>query len=241
MTKTVLATLTLTFLLLTAFAQKNTYIGAEGALNNDVYEIIDNGNLLKKVPFLTGYFGLNIRKDLSSTIFIETGLLRKYYNEGIGFKTSPGFAEGNAINGWFIPFRLGTRINIHKQKIHLVPVIGYTLGINSDYGYGDGGIAGHEMNDQDTIYYSVYSKLSLRRTFPLLQTGMSVEFIFLRIVLVSLAANYYTGFKNLIEQDIEYTHNSIKYKANGISKGEIMSFGMAVKYPISHLWSSKRR
>jgi hypothetical protein len=241
MTKTFLATLILTFLLPTAFAQKNTYIGGEAAVNHDVYEIIDNGRLLKKVPLITGYFGFNIRQDLSPMVFVETGLLRKYYNEGIGFKVFSGYTDGNAINGWFIPLRLGTRINIRKQRVHLVPVIGYTLGINSDYGYGDGGFGGHIINSQDTIYYSSYSKLSLRRTFPLLQTGMGVEFIFLRTALVSLAANYYTGFKNLIEQDISYTHNSTTYTAKGLSKGEIVSFGVAVKYPVSHLWSGKRR
>lgn len=241
MAKTVLATLTLTFLLTSAFAQKNTYIGAEGAVNHDVYEIIDNGNLLKKVPLISGYFGFNIRQDLGSAVFVETGLLRKYYNEGIGFKVFRGYAEGNAISGWFIPLRLGTRINVRKQKVHLVPVIGYALGINADYGYGDGGIGGFDMNNQDTIYHSVYSKLSLRRTFPLLQTGMGVEFIFLRTALVSVAANYYTGFKNLIEQDIEYTHNSTTYTAKGLSKGEIMSLGISVKYPVNQLWRSKRR
>ncbi len=241
MTHPVLATLALAFLLTTASAQKNTYIGGEGAVSHDVYEIIDNGNLLKKVPLLTGYFGFNIRQDLSSTVFVETGLLRKYYDEGIGFKTSPGYSSGNEISGWFIPLRLGTRINLRKQKVHLVPVIGYTLGINSDYGYGDGGSAGSEIYKQDTISYRNYAKLSLRRTFPLLQTGMGVEFILLRTALVSLAANYYTGFTNLIEQDIEYTHNSTTYTAKGLSKGEIASFGVAVKYPINHLWSSKRR
>lgn len=241
MAKTVLTTATLILLLNSVFAQRNTYIGGEGAVNHDVYEIIDNGTLLKKVPLVTGYFGFNIRKDLSPAVFIEVGLLRKYYDEGIGFKVSADNAETNAINGWFIPLRLGTRINIGKEKIHLVPVIGYTLGINSDYGYGDGGVGGQFINSQDTIDYNVYSKLSLTRTFPLLQTGIGVEFILLRTLLISLAANYYTGFKNLIEQNIEYTYNANTYSAKGLSKGEIVSFGLAIKYPISHLWSHNRR
>ena len=241
MAKTVLTTLSLIFLCTSVFAQKNTYIGGEGAVNHDVYEIIDNGTLLKKVPLITGYFGFNIRQDLSPAVFLEVGLLRKYYNEGIGFKVFDSYTEDNAISGWFIPLRLGTRINIHKHKVYLVPIIGYTLGINSDYGYEDGGAGGQIINSQDTIYYSVYSKLSLTRTFPLLQTGMGVEFILLRTVLVSLAANYYTGFKNLIEQNIEYTHNATTYTAKGLSKGEIVTFGVAMKYPISHLWNRYRR
>ncbi|KAA9035698.1 hypothetical protein FW778_20965 [Ginsengibacter hankyongi] len=244
MLKLTIITLALSLACTTGVAQKNTYIGIEGAANNDVYDIIDNGPALKKVPLITGYFGLNIRQDISSTVFLETGLLRKYYDEGIGFKGTSSYTEGNAINAWLIPLRLGIRLkllNLRKQKLYFVPVIGYVLGINSDYGYGDGGEGGSETMVHDTISYNVYSKLSLRRTFPLLQTGMGVEFLLLRTVLISVNANYYTGFKNLIEQNIEYTRNSVSNTAKGLSKGEIMSFGLSAKYPISHIWRKHTR
>ena len=229
---------------MTATGQKNTYIGVEGAVNNDVYEIIDNGSFLKKVPLITGYFGLNIRQELTPQVFLETGLLRKYYDEGIGFKNATGYTETNAINAWLIPLRLGWRINLlnlHKQKLYLVPVLGYVLGINSDYGYGDGGLGCSESTAHDTISYSVYSKLNLRKTFPLMQTGMGVEFVFVRTLLVHISANYYTGFKNLIEQNIDYTHNSEASTAVGLSKGEMFSFGLSVKYPISSLWKNGKK
>jgi hypothetical protein len=241
MTKTIQIILALTILVNTTSAQKNTYIGAEGAINIDIYEILDNGTLLKNILPLSGYFGLNIRQDLSTAVFIETGLLRKYYYEGIGFEITQGYSEGNAINAWLIPLRLGTKINLHKQKVHLIPVIGYSLGINSDYGYGDGGVGGSEIFRQDTIYFNMYSKLSLRRTFPLLQTGMGIKFVLFRTALASVTANYYTGFKNLIEQEIEYTHNSTDFTAKGLSKGEVISFGIALKYPLNHLWTNKER
>jgi hypothetical protein len=239
MLKLTFVTVALNLAFITAVAQKNTYIGFEGAVNNDVYDIIDNGSVLKKVPLITGYFGLNIRQDISSSVFLETGLLRKYYDEGIGFKGSPSYTETNAINAWLIPLRLGVKfklLNLRKQNLYLVPVIGYAFGINSDYGYGDGGKGGSQTIAHDTISYNVYSKLSLRRKFPLLQTGMGVEFSLFRTMLISVNANYYTGFKNLIEQNIEYTHNSVSNTAKGLSKGDMMAFGLSAKYPISHIW-----
>ena len=239
MTKAIPTTLAFILALTTATAQKNTYFGVEGAITHDVYEYIDNGSLLKTPALLTGYFGVSIRQDLSPTLFVETGLIRKPYDEGIAFTTSSGYSAGNAINCWLIPLRLGTRINLHRQRLHLVPVIGYSLGINSDYGYGDGGVGGYEITNQDTVHFSVYSKLSLRRTYPLLQTGLGVEFILFRTLLASLSANYYTGFKNLIEQDISYTHNSTSNTAKGLSKGEMASFGLSLKYPVSQLWRRK--
>jgi len=244
MLKLTFVILALNLVFITAVAQKNTYIGFEGAANNDVYEIIDNGSLLKKVPLITGYFGLNIRQDISSSVFLETGLLRKYYDEGIGFKGSSSYTEGNAINAWLIPLRLGVKLkllNLRQQRLYFVPVIGYVFGINSDYGYGDGGAGGSQTMAHDTISYSVYSKLSLRRRFPLLQTGIGVQFSLFRIVVLSVNANYYTGFKNLIEQNIEYTHNSVSNTAKGLSKGEIMAFGLSAKYPISYIWNKHTR
>lgn len=242
MTKTTLLLLLLALMGLTAPAQKNTYLGIEGHLNTDRYEIIDEGSLLKNVSPLSAYYGFHIRQDLSPTVFVEAGLLRKNYAEGIGFTTSTGYSSGDAISALLIPVRLGTRINLRKQKLHLVPVIGYVRGINTDYGYGDGGIGGFEIYGTDTIHHSVHSKLSIRKAYPLLQTGMGLEFIFLRTALVSLSANYYTGFKTLIEQDIEYRHNSsAPYTAKGLSKGEFLSLGLAVKYPISSIWKGKGR
>ena len=244
MLKLTFITLVFSFAFTTVVGQNNTYIGIEGAVNNDVYDIIDNGSLLKHVPLITGYFGLNIRQDINPTLFLETGLLRKYYDEGIGFKSSSFYTESNAINAWLIPLRLGVRfklLNLRKQKLYIVPVIGYVFGINSDYGYGDGGQSGSETSAKDTISYSVYSKLSQRHTFPLLQTGLGIEFSLFRIVLLSVNANYYTGFKNLIEQNIEYTQNSVSNTAKGLSKGEIVSFGLSAKYPISHIWKKHTR
>jgi len=233
--------LTIVFFIQTASAQKRTYIGAEAAVNHDVFEIIDNGTQLANVPFITGYYGLNIRQEVGSAVFIETGLLRKGYGEGIGFKNSQGYGDDNAISAWLIPLRLGTKINIKRNKVHLVPVIGYTFGVNREYGYGDGGSSGFFRSGTDTFNYAVSSKLSLRRTFPLLQTGIGIECPLFRVALLSIAANYYTGFKNLIEQDITYTHNSRTYTAKGLGKGETLSFGIAVKLPVSGLQTKARK
>ncbi|HZI02071.1 MAG TPA: hypothetical protein VEX63_13050, partial [Flavisolibacter sp.] len=101
-------------------------------------------------------------------------------------------------------------------------------------------IGGFQSNHSDTVHFSVFSNLNLRRSFPLLQTGLSIECYFLKKALLSFSANYYTGFTNVIEQDIIYTHNSNTYTASGLSKGELMSFGVAAKYPISGIWNKRK-
>jgi len=244
MLKTAFVIVAFGFTFITASGQKNTYIGVEAAVNNDAYDMVDNGTLLKQVPLITGYFGLKIRQDLTSTVFLETGLLRKYYDEGICFKILPRYTESNAINAWLIPLRLGVRIkllNVRKQQLYLVPVIGYVSGINSDFAYGDGGSGGSETTPQDTVTYIVSSRYSIRRTFPLMQTGVGVEFVFVRTFLIDFSASYYTGFKNLIVQNVQYTHNSVTNTASELSKGEMMSLGLSIKYPISYLWKKPKQ
>jgi hypothetical protein len=224
----------------TGFTQKNTYVGIEAALNHDVYDQLDKGNLLKKAALISGYYGLNIRQELNNAVFIEAGILRKHYYEGFGTNIFSGYSETNAINAWLIPLRLGSKINLKNHQLFLIPVIGYARAVNSDYGYGDGGIGGFQSNLTDTVHFSVSSNLNLRRSFPLLQTGLSIECYFLKKALLSFSANYYTGFTNVIEQDIIYTHNSNTYTASGLSKGELMSFGVAAKYPIGGIWNKRK-
>jgi hypothetical protein len=122
-----------------------------------------------------------------------------------------------------------------------VPVIGYVSGINSDFAYGDGGSGGSETTPQDTVRYIVSSRYSIRRTFPLMQTGVGVEFLFVRTFLIDFSASYYTGFKNLIVQNVQYTHNSVTNTASELSKGEMMSLGLSIKYPISYLWKKPKQ
>lgn len=222
-----------------SFSQNRTWLAVEGAATHDVYHLLDHGNGLRTVPLLSGYWGFNLRRDMGRNIFLETGLLRKYYNEGIGFKLSSTYMETNAVNAWLVPLRLGTRIHLAK-KIQLVPLIGFSLGINSDYGYGDGAGYNEEQGSGYTASYEYAAHYNQTRIFPLLQSGIGFEFRLLKKAWLSASANYYTGFKKLIVLDIVYSVNSEPDEfAHAFNKGEMVSFGAGLKYPISDFWAGK--
>jgi len=240
MTKITLTILLLVVTLTTISAQNRTYIGAEAAVTHDIYEIADYGTELKEIPLINGLWGLNIRQDLNKKVFLEIGLLRKYYNEGIGFKTSGGYSETNAITAWLIPLRLGTRMNLNKEKIHLVSVLGLVYGINSDYGYG-GGSGFEKVSGGDSIYYSYTSYYNFSKRLPLIQAGLGLEFKLFQTALLSLSTNYYAGLKKLIQQDITYTvNNGLEQRGTAISKGDTFGLGVALKYPISSIWTKTK-
>lgn len=239
--KNLLLTISIILFLLTknVFGQNKTYVGAEIGIINDIYEIADNGNALKKVPLVNGIWGFNLRQDVNSYLFLETGLVRKYYSEGVGFKNFSSSTSTNAINAWMIPLKLGTKINLYKEKFYLTPVIGYSYCINSSYGaYGYGG--GYIQKSSDSVSFTYTNTKDLARHFSLLQTGIGFEFKLFKSALLSISTNYFTGFKKVVELDVNYSFNNSPY-VNGkiFSKGEFWSLGIGLRYPIINWGKNK--
>ena len=233
MTKINLATLVILFFVTTYVnGQNKTYLGLEAAVTNDMYEITDNGNQLKTVPLVTGLWGFNVRQDVGKNAFLETGVIKKYYDQGFGLNAMQGYGSTNSIEAWMIPLRLGTKINLYKDRIHLVPVVGYSFCINSDYGSNGRG-AGGIITSSDSIFYNYTANTGLTKTFSLLQTGINIEFELFKTAIISLSTNYYTGFQKTVLLDINYKINdSPAATGKAFSKGEFWNVGVAVRYPI---------
>ncbi len=89
--------------------------------------------------------GNYIKQEVTNKLFLETGLIRKYYSDGVNFKNISSISSNNAFNAWFIPIRLGASLNLKKNKISIAPVIGYNFCINSNYGEVGGGFKKFEF------------------------------------------------------------------------------------------------
>jgi len=219
------------------FSQKKTFFGIEAAVTGDIYKIEDNANEIKKTPITSGIWGFTIKQELTNDLFLETGLTRKYYSEGVNFEKISTVSSHNAINAWLIPIRFGTFLNLSKNKILLVPLVGYNFCINSDYGYGDGSGFVTEANGS-TVNYSYTSNYNLAKTFSLLQTGIGLEFTLFKTAAISVNSNYYFGLKKVIVLNIDYSiNNSGNQSAQASSKGNMISLGLQAKYPITKFWS----
>jgi hypothetical protein len=225
------------------FGQNKTYFGIEAAVTGDFYKINDNGGEIKKTPFTSGLWGINIKQEITNKLFLETGLIRKYYSDGVNFKKISSTSTNNEFNAWFIPIRFGASINLKKNKIFIVPVIGYNFCINSNYGEvggtGASGFVGESNGNKVT--YSYTSNYNLVKTFSLLQTGIGIEFKLFKTASLSFYSNYYFGFKKINVLDIKYSiNNSNTQSAEAISKSNMTSFGVQVKYPISNFWTKSK-
>jgi hypothetical protein len=230
-----------TLLSLSVFGQKNTYIGFETTITNDVYDFTDEGDNIKPTLLINILWGINIRQDINNIFSLESGLIRKYYKEGLELNTNaspflPGILS-NAINVWQIPLRIKSRFNIYSNKYFFTTNTGFHYCINSDYGsYGSGHFG------DSTSYVNYASNTSLAKSFFLLETGGGFEFIILQKVLLSLSCNYFTGFRKIVQLDIEYTVNNepLSY-AYAHSKGDYWSVGIGLRYKINDFWLSLRK
>ena len=234
---TLIATLIIS-LLNFAYGQNKTYLGFEFSVANDLYEITDTGDYLVTIPLIDGQGGLTLRQELNRSIYVETGLIIKYYQEGFGFKTIPGYSSGSSEASVIIPLRFGLNLNLYKEKIYLVPVIGYSFGINPPYGYG----ISWGTQTSSTTTYDFYSTENpdVSRYFSLLQTGIGFEFAIAKALLFSISTNYYHGFNKTAQWNITYTvNNSDPMTGSTISKGEFWGVGAGIRYPISNLWAMK--
>ena len=252
MIKQILATTVFTLAASLLFAQNKTYVGLEVGVSNDIYQIFENnvekenggsGSQLKKVPLLSGIRGLNIRQEIGSRFFVETGVIEKRYQTGIGFKAECGYTTTDAFTSLIIPIRFGTSINFFKDKVRLTPVIGYSFSRNYLPPF-HGGLSGEEYGSQPPAagnsYKYQYSTQFHAKNHSLLQTGLGLDVLLGKSWMASFSANYYTGFNKVISQDIRYSvNNNPVQAAQAYSTGNMFTVGVGLKYSLGFLQKRK--
>jgi hypothetical protein len=221
-----------------ASGQNKTYFGIEFLAANDLFTITDNGDYLMPVPLINGQIGLQVRQEINRIIFIESGVILKHYWQGFAFKTIPYYSSSSSDPSWIIPLRFGLTLNLHKEKIFFIPVVGYSFGINPPFGYGLG--YGTQTSNTTTIDYNYTENPDVSRYFSLVQTGVGLEFKLFKTLRLSTTANYYSGFNKITQLDIQYTvNNAGPVTGKAISHGTFWGIGAGLKYPISNFWASK--
>ncbi|MEI6577586.1 MAG: outer membrane beta-barrel protein [Bacteroidota bacterium] len=244
-TKLILLCIAISCISLNVFGQKKTYFGVEGALNWDVWDATSEGSAFQTTPAISGNWGFTVGQELNNYLRIETGIIRKYYQESYTFNANPieVTSLSTSLNSWNIPLRLKMNTNIYKQKIYLTTTIGYQYCINSDYGFYDPtpGEEGHFGGGSfDSISWNEVENTNLRHTFSLIEAGIGLEFIVLKKAHVDLSFSYLAGLNKIAESTINYQVNNEPYKnAKMINNGNFYSFGIGISYPISDLWQKE--
>jgi len=221
--------------------QKNTFIGIGGALTFDKYEFTDPGNVIRPIPLPSGSWGILIGQEINDLFLFETGIIRKYYDEGFGFNiASPviGFSS-NSFETIQLPIRLKTKFNIFRDKLFLTPIMGINLSINTEYGYGLGyGIGSSYIDSNDTYYLANYTEdVNKSQFFPLIETGLAIDFKIIRDIYLSTQFSYFGGLTKVSQIDYEYwVNNGETNYAFAHSNGSYFSFGLGINYRLSNIF-----
>lgn len=216
------------------FAQRKTFLGLEGSIANDLYEVEDNGYGLESVPLYTNAWGISIRQELNNKLFLEVGILTKTYWLSAAF--NPEFYVYHAsCKTLLIPVRLGYSIKLSKN-IFLLLMPGVVLGINRDDHLDSGTSWLIEGNSRTDFSYEENEEVS--KYFMLLNPTIGIEQKFFKgTVPLSLFLVRNFGFTKMQQLDITYsTNGSAPVSAKEISYGEFWSLGLSLKYPISNIW-----
>jgi hypothetical protein len=183
----------------TTNAQNRTYFGLEFSLFRDIPKIKDNGDYLMTLPVMEPLGGITVRQEIKKQIIVEAGVIVKPYSDAIGFKPIPVSFAGTEGISLMIPIRLGMNLNVYKDKIYLVPVIGYSYSANTPTGYGRD--SGTQESSTTTITYTSTKNSDVSRYVSLLQMGAGFEFHIFNLLL-SISTNYYKGYSPIWISDI---------------------------------------
>ncbi|MDH5379923.1 MAG: hypothetical protein OEW75_03675 [Cyclobacteriaceae bacterium] len=249
------------------FSQNITYLGFEGAVTSDKYEIFDPCETITSTQLITGSWGLFVGQQIHKNLFIESGILWKYYDEGYEtlhyeYPFGPSSSIASSFYAFQIPIRLTNRINLKNEKLFLNTTLGYHVGINRDYDrdeYGNTYI--YDPNDfiintpdtpdriigEDTIKnVRPVEDNYLTKNFGLIEAGLGLEYFIGSGFTASISASYFVGLNNVT---LNYISTGISNKttsctsdrAVGTSKGSYSNLRLSIKYDIGRFWRKENQ
>ncbi|MEM7374590.1 MAG: hypothetical protein AAF587_38715 [Bacteroidota bacterium] len=226
-----------------AFTQNKTYLGVETGPKFERYQYTDNGDGLYTPPFFfSPIVGFTIGQELNKRLTAETGFYLNNYGEsyrirGEGF----GYRVSDAYLAFQIPLRLKARFQVIKERLSIVPSIGFILAINNNFGSTGSGhsftiSSGLQQNDSTRTQES--STYSLTKTYGLVEAGLAVEYTIKKPLILYLATNYAAGWNRVVEMDVQYWINDGPEQTGMVySNGGYYSLVFGVKCDISNLWT----
>lgn len=227
-----------------SIGQNKIYLGFEIGPKFEIYQYVDNGNGLYTEPFVfSPIYGVTIGRELNQTLIFETGFYVNNYGKNYRIKGVWGFGASNAFLAYQIPLRLKARLNLFRDRLSIVPTIGYTLAINEDYGssgsgYSSTGSSGLQYNDSTRI--EDISTYNFEKTYGVIEMGVGLDYKLKNSWTLYLATNYLAGFSRIVEIDVKYWINDEPEQTGTVfSNGNYYNIVFGIKYPISNLWTKK--
>ncbi len=229
--------------------QDNTYLGVEFGPKFDIYQYTDEGEIIYTKPYFNNLiFGITAGRDINETFYLETGFQWYEYSQSYRARGAWYYVVTSGIQVLQIPLRLKAKLNLVKDKFYLTTTIGHNFAINADYGAsGSGGV--FYKNPREILMPLIFDSLriadtsiySFRKTYSLIEAGITINYKFKNGLSLYLAGNYVAGLTKVIEINISYwVDNQPEQNATVFSNGDYFSIVLGLKYPVSKLWRKNK-
>lgn len=220
----------------TSFCQLHTYLGFEVATTTDISDVQhDTGSMLTSIPFPTGLWGVNVRRDLRSKLFIQTGINYKLFIQTISFKQTNYYRE-YSFDYLQVPLSVGHYIKL-TNRLSLVPQAGIITGVNITPDYATYGRVGESITFTGAKINHSERNVRPAGLFILVNPSLTLEMKFFDSLLLSVFAWRSWGLTKVSQLDVEYMiDNSPIYRGSIVNNGNFFYRGVSLKYPISKFW-----
>ena len=223
-----------------AWGQLRTYLGFQIAVNKDQSSVQDDtGSYLNSNSILvptSGLWGIIVRRDIHSKLFIQTGITYKEFIQSISFKQANYFRT-YSFNYLLLPLCVGYKLRLNS-RLCLVPQPGITIGINIIPYTDKRGGATNTVNGAKINFYE--RNIHPARFFILVNPSLALEIKFFDSLFISVYVGQSWGLTKVSQLDIDYTiDNSSTYSGSIVNNGNFFYRGVSLKYPISKFWANR--
>jgi len=215
--------------------QTNTSIGLEAAVTNDLFTYYGDNQIVSSPTTPSGYIGFTISEGITDNLSVETGVILKGYKTGyqldIESVTGKFVKSSNGLQAVQFPIRLLMEHPLNQSNASIFTILGYHYCLSlGEYGGGSSGMRISSSND--SLRTSSLRSSGFEKSHSLLQAGLGFNYEFRNEAQVYISCSYYTGFKAIINQEIQYQiNNQPANYITGISQGDFWGISIGYKHP----------
>ena len=177
-----------------------------------------------------------VGREFHNNFTIESGLIRKYYNQGYGVFTGKKLGNFSSVSRRSktlqIPILLRAKIYGKTKKWAFTAQLGYHLCWITQTGpsaISESSIS--NRNDTVTVWESTNN--SNIKLFGLLETGIGIEWLLKKEMIFSVTSSYLAGFKTLTVLDVRYQVNAEPNGTASITnRGDYFAWYVGVRIPL---------
>lgn len=228
----------LLFLAHQAPGQVKTFVSVDAGPSWDISRVQDMGNMFAN-SFLGGTNGgFSINQEVFSNFYIGSGLAVHGYKSGINpSDRRPSQVSAAAYRSLLVPVRVSYRFGHQGIPLFVTPRLGYQVAFLLNVPEVQN-FSSLISNEQGTLMqYNLLEDPSTAKLIPLIEAGISLEYVLPNNWMVSASFIHLSGFRDSKLTTVDYLLSGTDSREAIYSNdGSRMDLLLSLHLPVSNLW-----